>query len=133
MFVTDASIRRWTSCDKMGDHSNPTHLLKLWDAIWHRCLANALREVEQPIDSLTNGWRINKMAKRQRPDYGKMDSRILQATRTNWQDIKHPIDNVRLDWVRSEHKRSVYVKDMREEWFNNQRKQDQKALLLRET
>ena len=24
------------------------------------------------------------------------------------------------------------VKEMREEWFNNQRKQDQKALLLRE-
>ena len=73
------------------------------------------------------------MARRQRPDYGKMDSRILQATRTNWQDIKHPpIDSEKLDWVRSEHKRSVYVKEMREEWFNNQRKQDQKALLLRE-
>ncbi len=72
------------------------------------------------------------MARRQRPDYGKMDCRILQATRTNWQDIKHPIDSEKLDWVRSEHKRSVYVKEMREEWFNNQRKQDQKALLLRE-
>ena len=57
---------------------------------------------------------------------------FLQATRTNWQDIKHPIDSEKLDWVRSEHKRSVYVKEMREEWFNNQRKQDQKALLLRE-
>ena len=108
---------------------NPTHHLNCGMNI--TSMSGALRKTNNPR-RLTNGWRINKMAKRQRPDYGKMDSRILQATRTNWQDIKHPIDNVRLDWVRSEHKRSVYVKEMREEWFNNQRKQDQKALLLRE-
>tara|TARA_R100000995_G_scaffold79542_1_gene50661 strand:- start:255 stop:527 length:273 start_codon:yes stop_codon:yes gene_type:complete len=72
------------------------------------------------------------MAKRQRPNYGEIDAKILLSTRTNWQDVKHPIDNERLDWVRSQHKRTVYVEEMREEWFNNQRKRDEQALINRD-
>ena len=72
------------------------------------------------------------MAKRQRPNYGEIDAKILLSTRTNWQDIRSPIDNEKLDWARSEHKRSVYVKEMRDQWHANQCRKDAQTLLLRE-
>ena len=72
------------------------------------------------------------MARKQRPNYGDIDPRILLGTRTNWQDVKHPIDTERLDAVRLAHKQSVYVQEMREEWFNNQRKRDEQALISRD-
>ena len=72
------------------------------------------------------------MARKQRPNYGDIDPRILLRTRTNWQDVKHPIDTEKLDAVRLAHKQSVYVQEMREEWFNNQRKRDEKALINRD-
>ena len=72
------------------------------------------------------------MAKRQRPNYGEIDAKILLSTRTNWQDVKHPIDSERLDDVRLAHKQSVYVQEMREEWLSNQRKRDEQALINRD-
>jgi hypothetical protein len=72
------------------------------------------------------------MARKQRPNYGDIDPRILLGTRTNWKDIKHPIDTERLDAVRLAHKQSVYVQEVREEWFNNQRKRDEQALINRD-
>ena len=72
------------------------------------------------------------MARKQKPNYGDIPTKILLSTRTNWQDIKHPIDSERLDAVRLAHKQSVYVQEMREEWFNNQRKQDEQALINRD-
>ncbi len=72
------------------------------------------------------------MARKQKPNYGDIHPKVLLSTRTNWQDIKHPIDTERLDAVRLAHKQSVYVQEMREEWFNNQRKRDEQVLLNRD-
>ena len=52
--------------------------------------------------------------------------------RTNWQMLPSTTDEDRAGWVRTEHKRSLYVKDMREEWHRNQCREDQKALLFRD-
>jgi hypothetical protein len=51
---------------------------------------------------------------------------------TNWQMLPPTIDKGKTDWARTEYKRSLYVKDMREAWHRNQCRQDRKALLLRE-
>lgn len=72
------------------------------------------------------------MARKQKPNYGDIPTKVLLSTRTNWQDVKHPIDTERLDAARLAHKQSVYVQEMRDEWFNNQRKRDEQALINRD-
>tara|TARA_R100001015_G_C4524259_1_gene92439 strand:- start:292 stop:534 length:243 start_codon:yes stop_codon:yes gene_type:complete len=72
------------------------------------------------------------MARKQKPNYGDIHPKILLSTRTNWQDVKHPIDSERLDDVRLAHKQSVYVQEMREQWLSDQRKRDEQFLINRD-
>ncbi len=51
---------------------------------------------------------------------------------TNWQMLPETIDQNKTDWTRTQHKRSVYAQEMRDEWHKNQCRKDEQALLLRE-
>lgn len=64
------------------------------------------------------------MARKQRPDYTSLPPAVLLGTRTNWQGVKHPVEQNKIDMVRTLHKRTVYVEDQRKEWWDEYKRRD---------
>jgi hypothetical protein len=46
--------------------------------------------------------------------------------------LPETIDQNKTDWTRTQHKRSVYAQEMRDEWHANQCRKDEQALLMRD-
>ena len=76
--------------------------------------------------------RENEMARRQRPDYTSLPPSVLLGTRTNWQDVKHPVDQNKSDTVYTLHKRTVYVEEKRKEWWDEYKRHDDNMRLLQQ-
>ena len=64
------------------------------------------------------------MARKQRPDYTSLPPSVVLGTRTNWQDVKYPVDQEKSEAVRTLHKRTVYVEDKRKEWWDEYKRRD---------
>jgi len=64
------------------------------------------------------------MARKQRPDYTSLPPSVVLGTRTNWQDVKHPVDQDKSEAVRTLHKHTVYVEDKRKEWWDEYKRRD---------
>jgi hypothetical protein len=65
------------------------------------------------------------MARKQRPDYTSIPAKVLLRTRTNWKDVKYPIDKDTSDEARTMHKRTVYVNEQRKEWWEEYSRRDE--------
>lgn len=65
------------------------------------------------------------MARKQKPDYTSIPAKVLLGTRTNWEDVKYPIDRDKSDEVRTMHKRTVYVNEKRKEWWEEYSRRDE--------
>ena len=51
---------------------------------------------------------------------------------TNWEMLPETIDQNRTDWARTQHKRTVYAQEMRDQWHANQCRKDEQTLLMRD-
>jgi hypothetical protein len=80
-------------------------------------------EKNPPPLSRNKGTRT--MARKQRPDYTSIPAKVLLRTRTNWKDVKYPIDKDTSDEVRTMHKRTVYVNEQRKEWWEEYSRRDE--------